>query len=68
MKFYTEIQCPRESRVIFPAACPACSAPLKEEKDKGERWATAVYGCGGSYKYSPQIQTHTNKWYGSCPQ
>jgi len=64
----------------FPDACPACGAernddpetPVPHPYDRGEtvrignggRWAT--YACGGYYKRKPQIQNHTDYWWGKC--
>jgi hypothetical protein len=51
----------------FPAACPACAAPVVEHKDKGAAWEVVAYACGGKYEPKPQCQTHTDIWWGHCP-
>lgn len=48
---------------VFPDACPACQAPKTAEV----AWRRAEYACGASYSDKPQIQNHTDKWWGSCP-
>lgn len=53
----------------FPATCPCCgSAASKINRD--DTWAYkrgAWYACGGAYTMKSQIQNHTDKWWGSCP-
>jgi hypothetical protein len=53
--------------VTFPEACPACGAAKSSETGNGGWNAKASYACGGSYSSKPQIQNHTDKWWGSCP-
>ena len=49
----------------FPGVCPCCQAGVREY---GEfHWSAPVYGCGGQYRQKPQIQNHTDKFWGSCP-
>jgi hypothetical protein len=50
----------------FPETCPDCGAGIKTtETDR--YMAGPVYECEGQYTLKPQIQNHTNKWWGSCP-
>jgi len=35
--------------------------------EKEQSFDGPVYGCGGQYRQKPQIQCHTNKWWGHCP-
>lgn len=53
--------------VTFPDTCPACGAAKSAETGNGGWNAKAAYACGGSYESKPQIQNHTDKWWGSCP-
>lgn len=52
--------------VTFPNRCPICKAPITLRKSEGTRWETVIYLCGGAYISKPQIQNHTDKWWGSC--
>jgi len=45
----------------FPDTCPTCNAPATT-KQIGE----ARYECGGRYGPKPQIQNHTDKFWGRC--
>jgi hypothetical protein len=49
----------------FPAACPACGA---EVQARGNFFHPVTYACGGSYDEKPQIQNHTDVWWGRCPR
>jgi hypothetical protein len=56
-----------DHRVIpFPIACPACGAGIVSAVDDGSL-SSASYACGAAYKSKPQIQNHTDKWWGTCP-
>lgn len=48
----------------FPAACPRCGA---EATATGGYYDPVAYACGGGYAIKPQIQNHTDKWWGACP-
>lgn len=49
----------------FPNDCPACGAHVV---DRNTGWRTPItYACGASYTSKPQIQNHTDKWWGTCP-
>ena len=50
---------------VFPEACPACSAPAVEHGKL--HYHPVTYACGGGYDEKPQIQNHTDKWWGYCP-
>lgn len=52
----------------FPDECPVCKAPRTFTKVDADQWgvAHATYACGGRYDLKPQIQNHTNYWWGSC--
>jgi len=58
--------------MVFPETCPICEAPIA--KVQPEQEATRyfkngpVYECGGQYTIKPQIQNHTQKWWGTCPR
>jgi len=45
-------------------ACPVCGAP---EDTPAEGRKGPKYRCGGQYTQKPQIQNHTDKWWGLCP-
>jgi hypothetical protein len=49
----------------FPETCPKCGAPVKWESDG---FHGPTYECLGKYRSKPQIQNHTNKWWGHCPK
>jgi hypothetical protein len=49
----------------YPKACPACGA--KTKSPEFDHYDGPVYECGGQYTFKPQIQNHTNKWWGTCP-
>ena len=49
----------------FPNTCPLCGA--KTIKEGTDYFNGPIYGCGGQYTFKPQIQNHTDKWWGSCP-
>jgi hypothetical protein len=63
----------------FPAACPnpACNAERTcllvcrlgqyiEARDGATDVQGAEYACGGTYSIKPQIQNHTNYFWGTC--
>lgn len=61
----------REHATMFPTKCPACGAQCVSVKRIARVPAyqrTAVYECGGAYTSKPQMQNHTEKWWGHCPQ
>ena len=58
---YPEICVDRGESPFLPESCPACGA---EAEKRGNN--TVTYACGGSYRPKPQIQNHTDKWWGSC--
>jgi hypothetical protein len=47
----------------FPVACPACGSPLVDVVVG----RSAAYDCGATYTEKPQIQNHTDIWWGICP-
>ena len=47
----------------YPPTCPNCAAALATSTSSSQ-----YYTCGASYEVKPQIQTHTNKWWGVCTQ
>lgn len=50
----------------FPDTCPECGA-AKDETHKSNFYRPVRYECGGTFDIKPQIQNHTDKWWGSCP-
>ena len=63
-----EVDVPADDRpVVFPDACPACGATKTSDTSGRSSWPEARYACGGSYTNKPQIQNHTDKWWGHCP-
>lgn len=56
----------RTNEVQFPDKCPICGAKIKGVPADGINGPT--YDCGGQYRVKPQIQCHTQKWWGTCPQ
>lgn len=48
----------------FPDTCPACGAVATMH---GDYYSPVAYACGAAYTEKPQIQNHTDKWWGSCP-
>lgn len=65
---YPEITQPVEVRTLpdFPLRCPICGSPKTlSEKEMGYRVGPR-YWCGGQYTMKPQIQNHTDKWWGAC--
>ena len=48
----------------FPSTCPLCGA--KTFKEAESFFEGPIYTCRGQYTYKPQIQCHTNYWWGSC--
>lgn len=67
---YTEIQLDRRvnKRPDFPLTCPECGEEViaRSGPSVWPEFSAVMYGCGGAYKHKPQIQNHTNKWWGSC--
>jgi hypothetical protein len=65
---YDEICIDRGSRSlpVFPEQCPACGAREIARSGGGSPIISIDYGCGGSYRPKPQIQSHTAKWWGRC--
>lgn len=55
---------------VFPESCPACKSP-RIINHSGvniiEYLRSATYACGAHYTHKPQIQNHTEKWWGTCP-
>jgi hypothetical protein len=50
---------------IFPDNCPICHAKkISENKDIYRE--SCKYKCGGEYKPKPQIQNHTDYYWGRC--
>ena len=53
--------------LAFPDTCPECGSLKTDEivtgfsSDRG-----CHYECGGGYRRKPQIQNHTDVWWGSC--
>lgn len=45
----------------FPHHCPVCDAEITIR----HRW-NCRYECGGGYQSKPQIQNHTEKFWGKC--
>ncbi len=50
--------------VELPDKCPVCDAKATVKKDG--QFAKRMYECGGSYSMKPQIQNHTDYFWGSC--
>jgi hypothetical protein len=50
----------------FPEVCPKCGADIADSDVKG--YSGPKYECGGQFRLKPQIQTHTNYWWGHCPK
>jgi hypothetical protein len=67
---YEEIWVEKSSHRLadIPGRCPVCKALCIERDSVGQPWESAKYRCGGEYKSKPQIQNHTDKWWGSCPK
>jgi hypothetical protein len=62
---YDELTTPFGGRLpTFPEACPKCAAPATAH---GNRFHPVTYACGGAYDEKPQIQNHTDVWWGRCP-
>jgi hypothetical protein len=49
---------------VFPDTCPRCGAVATA---RGNFFHPIKYACGGSYEEKPQIQNHTDVWWGRCP-
>ena len=65
---YDEIACSRAwptKMPTFPNVCPICKS--KTVTDLENFFNGPIYKCGGQYNSKPQIQTHTDKWWGKCP-
>ena len=50
--------------VDLPNICPVCGAEVSIKED-GE-FAKRIYACGGTYEMKPQIQNHTDYFWGTC--
>ena len=53
----------------FPEVCPRCGAAKTNELNGtniADYRRTITYACGASYTHKPQIQNHTEKWWGTC--
>jgi len=46
---------------------PAPKGVLQDEAGINTYAPFAIYKCGGGYSQKTQIQNHTDKWWGSCP-
>lgn len=72
MNTYPEIYRPNKPGADppeFPATCPVCGEDRTFQVTKAPPYlCRASYACGGTYTRKPQIQTHTNKWWGMCPK
>jgi len=67
---YTEIHQSSDSKWIkpeFPDACPCCGETLIVPDDPQEYYTGPQFACGGKFEFKPQIQSHTDKWWGTCP-
>lgn len=53
---------------VFPPLCSCCRAKVLRDEYPGTRWVRREYQCGGTYEPKPQIQNHTEIWWGSCPK
>jgi len=64
---YPELASPTKKHTTpdWPLKCPCCGAS-RRRKSK-DRYHGHVYRCGGRYTLKPQIQNHTDYWWGSCP-
>jgi hypothetical protein len=51
---------------MFPDRCPGCGARVAEDQNVGTWNVQRVYRCGGRYRPKPQIQNHTDIWWGHC--
>lgn len=49
----------------IPPKCPVCNAKKIGGKFS-DRYAKIKYACGGGYHPKPQIQNHTDYWWGTC--
>lgn len=65
---YPEVWAERDAPPVFPEKCPVCGGVRVQGSEPGATSysATASYFCGGKYELKPQIQTHTDKWWGKC--
>jgi len=65
---YPEITTPNDgkSKPIFPDECPKCLAVTVALALGHVNDCMCKYACGGTYTCKPQIQNHTNKWWGYC--
>jgi hypothetical protein len=64
-----QIRGKKKHPVEYPDKCPACGAEKVSEKEfiiGTDRFPTRIYGCGGKYETKPQIQNHTDYFWGSC--
>lgn len=49
----------------YPKTCPICGAGIAVYY--ADEYNGPTYECGGQYQTKPQIQNHTDKWWGQCP-
>lgn len=49
-----------------PDTCPICGAN-KLGAAAAAMFVAASYACGGKYELKPQIQNHTDYYWGTCP-
>ncbi len=61
-----QCRCEKIPPVMLPHFCPVCYAPEKERKNIGSGHDIVNYECGGVYEPKPQIQNHTDYWWGHC--
>jgi len=73
MAAYPELWRPNDGldrlKMKFPTECPVCNAVTfapKKLRAAGLVDNGPLYECGGQYTFKPQIQNHTNKWWGRC--
>ena len=55
--------------VVYPDECPACGAETVDDHGFSvgtDSFPTREYACGGKYEPKPQIQNHTDYFWGSC--
>lgn len=63
---YKEIHVASGMPAKLPDACPVCGAHVASVDNAGKPWERKEYACGGAYSSKDQIQSHTDKWCGSC--
>ena len=65
---YPEVHVDSHQPANLPLVCPKCGCAVIDHTDIGKPWERIVYACGGAYRSKPQIQNHTDKWWGHCGQ